>query len=146
MADRRYEYDKNPFLTKRYITERDAEIFGYVKIQNHSIKEAEAEFGITANAIHVHIRKFQELTPLPTGFIEMQQNVARQLGAEALKVIEEHFRGKKPDVHAAIKVAKGVGILSDMASVDVTYRVKESPEVNLGKVAEEIAKRVKKNE
>lgn len=106
-------------------TELNRDVWTFVEIEGHTIQEAMDHFGIAKRTVYQHINQYRDRNPLPDAYIDNLRKRAKAIAAKGLKAIEDNLDGDKPDLHAAIQIAKGTGVLVEKTETETTLYVTE---------------------
>lgn len=120
-------------------TTLNRDVWQYVDIERHTIEEAARHFNLSESSIYRHVKKFKERMPLPDDYITLLRNRAKRLADLGLDAIEDNLLSGEPDLHTAVQVAKGTGILVEkIESEQVLYVTGEDPEKRWREVLEKV--------
>lgn len=124
-------------------TEKNRDVWQYCVVEGHSRKEAADHFNLDESSICKHIKRYEDYMPLPEGYIDQLRNHAKRIAAKALDVIETNLGSEKPDMHTAIQVGKGTGVLVEKQEIETSLVVHDSvsPEERFRQIRDEWAKR-----
>lgn len=124
-------------------TEKNRDVWQYCVVEGHSRKEAADHFGLDESSICKHIKRYEDYMPLPEGYIDQLRNHAKRIAAKALDVIETNLGSEKPDMHTAIQVGKGTGVLVERQEIETSLVVHDSvsPEERFKAIRDEWARR-----
>ncbi len=115
-------------------TDRQFEVWNYIEILGHSYPEAAQHFGCTLNNIKQLLDKYVAVGHLPPDYIQRKREEAKRIAGISLQRIREDQEGGKADLHTAVQVCKGTGILVDRVESHVTYESATDPVADLQRV------------
>lgn len=106
-------------------TELNRDVWTYVEIDGHTKDEAAAHFGISKRMVYAHINRYRDRNPLPDDYVARLRSRAKAIANKALNAVEDNLDSDKPDLHAAIQIAKGTGVLVEKTETETTLYVTE---------------------
>lgn len=124
-------------------TQLNCDVYTYVEIEDHSIAEAMVHFGMSKRSVYQHINTYRDRNPLPEDYVKRLRERAKAIGNKALIAIEDNLDSEKPDLHTALQVAKGTGVLVEKQEIETSLVVHDSvsPEERFKAIRDEWAKR-----
>lgn len=127
----------------RSATELNRDVWTYVEIEGHTIQDAMEHFGIAKRTVYQHMSQYRDRNPLPDEYINNLRKRAKVIAQLGLDAIEDNLRSDKPDLHTALQVNKGTGVLIEKQEIETSLVVHSdiSPEEQFRRIREEWAKR-----
>lgn len=124
----------------RSATELNRDVWTYVEIEGHTIQDAMEHFGIAKRTVYQHMSQYRDRNPLPDEYINNLRKRAKVIAQLGLDAIEDNLRSDKPDLHTALQVNKGTGVLIEKQEIETSLVVHDtiSPEDRFRQISQAV--------